>query len=91
MAFLRPPLKWFADKMEDTLKANDWKGGWYGVGHDWLFKKLVDEVGELARDLYTMNHADNPDHFIKECTDVANIAMMLADITNQVKKNPEEY
>ena len=72
---MRQELKEFAQAMEEKLKANEYKGGWDKDSLQWLFARLVEEVGELAMALndekYTLYEAKS------ETVDVANIAMMI--------------
>lgn len=71
---MREQVKWFAEQMEQTLKRNDHKGGWDECTIPWLFGRLNDEVNELGG-------VESTDHenLIREATDVANFAMMIAD------------
>lgn len=69
---VRPQVKWFAEKMEETLKANDHKGGWDNCNTLWLISRLREEVDELEGSCVN-------EKVIKEATDVANFAMMIAD------------
>lgn len=72
----RESLQWFIEQMEHTLKDNDYKGGWERCSQDWLLARLIGEVGELA---LHRAEGENERRIIKECTDVANFAMMIAD------------
>jgi len=71
---VREEVKWFAERMEKVLKENDHKGGWKGIGVLDLFWTLQDEVRELEAALW-YGEGD----VVKECCDVANFAMMIAD------------
>lgn len=73
----RASVLWFAGEMEKTLRDNDGKGGWGQCGHRWLFERLRQEVDELESAMAT---ADNQAEVIKEASDVANFAMMIADL-----------
>lgn len=73
----RASVLWFAGEMEMTLRDNDRKGGWGQCGHRWLFERLRQEVDELESAMAT---ADNQAEVIREATDVANFAMMIADL-----------
>lgn len=71
----------FADAMEAQLAANDHKGGWRGISPAWLLTRLVQELGELRRavtkyELYPGHRAA----VVREAADVANFAMMIADV-----------
>ncbi len=72
----RQAVRDFALLMEQRLQANDYKGGWGGCESAWLFKRLLEEVFELEE---ALNTGTNVQH---EAADVANIAMMMADIAS---------
>jgi NTP pyrophosphatase (non-canonical NTP hydrolase) len=68
----------FALEMEKKLAKNRHKGNaenWQMAGAKILFRLLRDEVDELAE---ALDHCV-PEDSIKECADVANFAMMIAD------------
>lgn len=74
-----PRMKVFYVDMEHKmgLPKNIAKGDWRGSGthlND-LFDGLQHEVGELADELVD----GTPESIVKECADVANFAMMIAD------------
>ena len=73
----RASVLWFSGEMEKTLRDNDAKGGWGQCGHRWLLERLRQETDELESAMLT---PDNQAEVIKEATDVANFAMMIADI-----------
>lgn len=76
---LRPELAWFAKKMEEKLKENDYKNEWEdSIDLDYLFIRLVEEVGELAREIG--NPYSPPEQTVEEAVDVANFAMFIADV-----------
>lgn len=72
---LRDELARFAINMEQQLRANDYKGGWASCTPNWLLNRLTQEVAELARVL--TSGVGDP---ITEAADVANFAMMIADV-----------
>lgn len=84
---MRQEVKDFADAMEERLQANDYKGGWDNCRLDWLWKRIAGEHAELMWVLHevkaeTMDENITPEaakKIIKECADVANFAMMIAD------------
>ena len=80
----RPVLRNFAIEMERTLRDNDFKGGWRNDSLKWLMIKLVEEVGELAVLVRGSNIHIAPKAFMEEATDVANMAMMVADKAQQL-------
>jgi hypothetical protein len=77
---IRPEVAKFATRMELVLRDNDYKGGWKQTSFAYLLYQLHLETVELYKAL------DNPTfskeavgQIIKEATDVANFAMMIAD------------
>lgn len=81
VARLRPALAWFAGKMEEVLRNNDWKGGWEALSPEEALERLAQEVAELKR-------ADGPAARILEAADVANSALILADLVRQAVEVP---
>jgi NTP pyrophosphatase (non-canonical NTP hydrolase) len=81
---LRPELAWFAEEMEKQLKANDHKGGWQDCDICWLFRRMIEEAEELKREISnSKKYRTFPvykERIVKEAADVANYAMMIADI-----------
>lgn len=83
---MREVVALFANRMEQVLHENDWKGGWKHQGGScsvvYLLKRLVDERMELSREL----HKEQPDlhRVTKEAVDIANFAMMIADIAGDL-------
>lgn len=75
---LRPAVLWFAEQMQKKLILNDHKGGWKRCYHRYLFERLKQEVSELEQ---ALDATDNQDEVIMEAADVANLAMMIADIS----------
>jgi len=69
---IREPVKWFAQQMEQQLKANDHKGGWDNCSMQYLLERLEEETHELTA-------CSNEEQVIQECADIANFAMMIAD------------
>ena len=80
---LRTELRWFVQEMEWKLQANDHKGGWRECHPFALFERLQEEVEEIRAQL----NADPDDiaKLVAECADVANFAMMIADVIRRVK------
>ena len=75
---MRKKIKWFANEMEKVLSNNDYKGGWEFEDYDYLFDRLRDEYIELRRELKKGD--ENSSNILKECVDVANFSMMIADV-----------
>lgn len=78
---VREPVAWFAKRMEAKLRENDHKGGWQDCSLDWLIERLFQEANELWR---TINHPSTFEMVIYEAADVANFAMMIADIARRI-------
>ena len=77
---LRKEVLWFAEQMEIELRKHDNRPGWKGSGLIQLLERLEEELGELHDEIYL-----NPmftKKIIKEAADVANFAMMIADIAD---------
>lgn len=77
----RPAIRGFATFMEETLQKHDGEKGPRGwITHpdctvSWLLDRLQEEVTELSE-----AYCDcDPGKVQKECADVANFAMMIAD------------
>lgn len=83
---IRDSVKWFAEQMELKLQENDAKGGWDDCGIYWLLERLREETRELeiAIDIHRDLGAPH-NNIVKEAADVANFAMMVADIAQKTK------
>ncbi len=66
----------FARSMEVVLKQNDRKGGWSNLSKNSMFNSLTSEVFELHEAI--IKGQLGPE-ITKECCDIANYAMMIAD------------
>lgn len=67
----------FAISMEQRLRANDHKGGWKEDKLECLFYGLMVEVNELDN---AISRKYDDAAVSAECADVANFAMMIADV-----------
>ena len=75
---LREAVRKFAERMEEKLAKNTHKGnrdGWLDETISWLASRLVLEVGELMVAIQECPQNE----IARECADVANFAMMIAD------------
>jgi len=73
--------------MEKTLRKHDAKkgvDGWKNEDMEWLYDRLREEALELEVALFSGK--EDPTDIIKECCDVANFAMMIADLAYTDKK-----
>ncbi len=92
---VRGCLLTFAALMEAKLQENDHKGGWKECSSLWLQTKLTEEVGELGRLLVKLHAPEGAPYMVieaneedvkaamRECADVANVAMMIADVLSE--------
>lgn len=74
----RVVLKWFNGYMLGKLEAKSYKGlSWRNESSEDLYKAMIKECGELWDEI---NRKDrDKEKIIKECADVANFTMMIAD------------
>lgn len=82
---LRPEVAAFAQAMEDKLRQNDHKGGWQDEGTGYLLFRLDEEVGELIQEFARTGSKPTPESVRSETADVANFAMMIADVMGGLK------
>lgn len=83
----RKEIQWFAQEMEAKLRENDHKGGWQGCRFAHIFPRLREESGELLVKAHPLNldtiaetlTAEDACELVRECADIANFAMMIAD------------
>lgn len=71
----------FAHEMERKLAANRHKGdrdGWVKMPHGWLLTRVLAETAELAS---ALDAEDGSARITSEAADVANFAMMIADVS----------
>lgn len=69
--------KWFAEQMAVKLRENEHKGGWDRCNPYWLIDRLKEEVAELEQ---AMDDGLPSEEIIRECADIGNFAMMVADV-----------
>lgn len=74
--YARPQVLAFARLMEETLKRNDFKGGWEECDLNWTRAKLREEVSEFVAEL---DEPLVPNLLIGEATDVANVMLITLD------------
>ena len=82
--FCRPEVKGMALAMEIKLRADDGKGGWKDEFPQWLINRAQDELAELD-EVVDEIRANGPtlarsSAVWAEAADVANFAMMAADV-----------
>lgn len=95
---LRPEVRAFALHMERKLRDNDHKGGWKECDAKALFRRLLEEAEELAHAIDPVAqrchsgedrggaYADWPAVIGAEAADVANFAMMIADVSGSLSR-----
>ncbi|WP_179223761.1 hypothetical protein [Paenibacillus tyrfis] len=92
---LRPEVSWFAEQMELTLRRNDHKGGWKECSFVYLYQRLNEEIQELGNEYFARHFHSEPkwEGILREAPDVANFAMMLADLARRTidKKEGERH
>ena len=88
---IRTEVKEFSEIMEYKLKENDSKGGWSECEIDWLIERMEGEIDELKNALWKRRNdwgrsvsegfifVASDEDIQKECADIANFAMMIAD------------
>lgn len=79
----RPEVVAFANLMERQLRANDHKPGWTGENPWPLLDRLYEEANELRDELQPGSRTDALAWRVRlgaEAADVANFAMMIADV-----------
>lgn len=95
---IRKEVAWFAQEMEAKLRKNDHKGGWRGCRFSELFPRIMHERDELllaaaplkldtVEEIVTRQDACD---VIRECADIANFAMMIADLVRLKLEQREE-
>lgn len=89
---VRPEVQWFAIEMEKKLALNDHKTGWKDCEVDMLISRLEEETQELKDEWWKRKNdfgrsagegfmfTSSNEDLIKECADIANFAMMVADL-----------
>ena len=80
---VRKELADFAEFMEVVLKDNDYKGGWQFMSMRDIIVRMYEELDEVR---VTFNNVTTDTDLCKlkrEAADVANFAMMLADLIDK--------
>jgi len=70
-------LEWFVLEMKLKLDINKHKGTWKNDAINRLFDMLEDEVNELFAEITELEISN--ENIIKECADIANFAMFIAE------------
>ncbi|NBJ13243.1 hypothetical protein [Microvirga arsenatis] len=85
VSYLRPEVLAFALLMEQQLRANDHKPGWKNDAPVVLMDRLHEEAAELHE---ALKQGDYREHIALEAADVANFAMMIADVCGCLGEKP---
>lgn len=83
------PVKWFAEQMEQRLKANDHKTGWDKSSTSWLCEQASRKLTELCIAGSHKRQYRNSEEIARLAADVANFAMMIADNARRFVKESE--
>lgn len=76
---IKTPVIWFAGRMTNKLLQNMHKGPWDECSYAYLLTRLEQELDELRQAVRSGSGGE----IINEAADVANFAMMIADVTRQ--------
>lgn len=94
----RPEVIWFADAMERKLHINEHKGGWEGFEPEILLRRLREETNELKKVLSSHSGISSScipepekQRILDEAADVANFAMMIADVCHSDVRKLSNY
>lgn len=93
----RQTIEWFAQEMEAKLRENDHKGGWQGCRFTALFPRLRQETDELLVKAHPLQldtiaetlTLEDACELVRECADIANFAMMIADNIRAKRELPQ--
>lgn len=83
---MREGVRQFAEVMERKLQKHDADWRWDGCSERYLFRRLLEEVAELFDEMNETTPAlgDGDEYcVVLEAADVANYAMMIADVYRQ--------
>ena len=72
---MREVLEAFAEEQEKVLQKNDWKTGWGNMTLDQLWVEAQDHLHDLLDAIKSGKQVK----ILKECCDVANFIMFIAD------------
>jgi hypothetical protein len=86
---LRPAVAWFSQEMERKLRENDHKSSWLLETPVALLERVGEEFAELSWEVRE-NTKGGPLRILREAADVANMAMMVADVCCTLKR-PEGW
>ena len=77
---MRKQVQRFAEEMEKVLAIHDnFKGGYQSCTNGYLYRRLMEESAELFQAIFEKDAMRGGKNVVRECVDVANFAMMIAD------------
>ena len=79
VVMFRPELVKLMVFCEQKLRENEHNGHWTNCEMSYLTKRLYDEFAELRR---AIDKKASQETIFRECADIANFAMMIADTYN---------
>ncbi|HDR4727299.1 hypothetical protein ABR776_26535 [Bacillus cereus] len=82
---VRNEVSWFAEHMESKLQENEHKTGWTDCSVEFLssqIRKNLNELDSMFQELPS-NYSVFSANVIRQCSDIANFAMMIADISDK--------
>jgi NTP pyrophosphatase (non-canonical NTP hydrolase) len=82
---VRSEVQWFCKQMESKLQENDHKKHWSTMHPDYLIERLYQEASELWEAIGKRDASE----IVKEAADVANFAMMIADVAEHINEVSE--
>lgn len=92
VGYFRPEVLFMALNMEMELRNNDSKPGWKSDAARDLYNRLCEESNELAKVLDgDAKGKVNKDRVRKEASDIANFAMMIADVSGAFPPDDDEH
>lgn len=87
-----PEINQALDRWTETMRAklieNRHKGGWRNCSVSALLRRVHEELGELVE---AVMNDEAMEHIDAEAADVANMAMMVADVFRCDESRPWEY
>lgn len=91
LRYPRHEVRAFARLMEKKLRKHDDRPGWKDETRGWLLSRLRDETEELHRAIHKPDHGQPLDSELigREAADVANFAMMIADVCGALEADDE--
>lgn len=77
MLKLRPAIRWWAERMEEELRKNEYKKGWLDGRVLFYLRRAKSNLREINMGGFGQ---DSGDEFVKKClADCSNFCMMAAD------------